>query len=88
MANNLGLDFFPDRVGHFWAPWRPFWILQVFYVSHRRSTRIKKLILRKLTGVPINLGVDHSPDPVGHFGFCRCSMFLIEEVLRSKNLFS
>ena len=29
MANNLGLDPFPDLVGHFGAPWRPFWILQV-----------------------------------------------------------
>ena len=28
MANNLGLDPFPDPVGHFGAPWRPFWILQ------------------------------------------------------------
>ena len=34
MANNLGSDPFPDPVGHFGAPWRPFWILQVFYVSH------------------------------------------------------
>ena len=24
--NNLGLDPFPDPVGNFWAPWRPFWI--------------------------------------------------------------
>ena len=28
MPNNLGLDPFPDPVGHFGAPWRPFWILQ------------------------------------------------------------
>ena len=28
MANNLGMDPFPDPVGHFGAPWRPFWILQ------------------------------------------------------------
>ena len=25
---NLGLDPFPDPVGHFGAPWRQFWILQ------------------------------------------------------------
>ena len=29
MANNLGLDLFPDPVGHFGAPLQPFWILQV-----------------------------------------------------------
>ena len=29
MANDLGLDPFPDYVGRFGAPWRPFWILQV-----------------------------------------------------------
>ena len=23
--NNLWLDPFPDPVGHFWAPWWPFW---------------------------------------------------------------
>ena len=28
MANNLGLDPFPDPVGHFGAPWWPFWVLQ------------------------------------------------------------
>ena len=28
MANNLGLDPFPDPIGHFGAPWRPFWIFQ------------------------------------------------------------
>ena len=25
---NLEIDTFPDPVGHFGAPWRPFWILQ------------------------------------------------------------
>ena len=29
MANNLGLDPFPDPVGHFGAPWWPFWIFEV-----------------------------------------------------------
>ena len=29
MANNLGLDPFPDPVGHFEAPWWPFWIFEV-----------------------------------------------------------
>ena len=35
--------------------------------SHRRRGRIKKHILRKLTGAPKNQRVDHLPDPVGHF---------------------
>ena len=38
----LELEVFP--VGHFGAPWQPFWILQVFYASHRRSAQIKQLI--------------------------------------------
>ena len=28
MPKNLGVDIFPDPVGHFGAQWRPFWILQ------------------------------------------------------------
>ena len=45
-----------------------FFFFSVVYFSHRRSARIKKLILRKLTGAPQNLGVDTFLDPVGHFG--------------------
>ena len=37
-------------------------------LSHRRSARIKKLIVRKLTGAPKNHGVHPFLDPVGHFG--------------------
>ena len=29
MPKNLGVDTFPDPVGLFGAPWRPFWILEV-----------------------------------------------------------
>ena len=29
MPKNLGVNIFPDPVGHFGAHWRPFWILQV-----------------------------------------------------------
>ena len=36
--------------------------------SHRRSARIKKLILQKMLRMPKNLGVNTFPDPVGHFG--------------------
>ena len=28
VPKNLGVDTFPDPVGHFGAPWRPFWILR------------------------------------------------------------
>ena len=30
MPKNLGVDLFPDPVGHFGAPWQPFWIFEVF----------------------------------------------------------
>ena len=64
--------------------------------SHRRSAGIKKLILQKCLGTAINLGLEPFPDPVGHFvaplaaifDFAGNSMFLIEGVLGSKNLFS
>ena len=29
IPKTLGVDTFPDPVGHFGAPWRPFWILQL-----------------------------------------------------------
>merc|ERR1719206_469724 len=66
--NNLGLDPFPDPVGHFWAPWRPFWISRPLIGQNTRSVQIKKLIYQKLTGASNNLGLDPFPDPVGHFG--------------------
>ena len=60
-----------------------------------RSARIKKLIWRKLAGVPKNLVKGPFPDPVshfgalgGHFGFQGYPPFLIEGVLVKKNLFS
>ena len=28
LPKNLGVDTFPDPVGHFGAHWRPFWVLQ------------------------------------------------------------
>ena len=31
---NLGVDTFPDPVGHFGAPWRPFWISSITFFSH------------------------------------------------------
>ena len=45
-----------------------FFIFSVVYFSHRRSARIKKLILRKLFGVANSLGIDPFPDPIDHFG--------------------
>ena len=44
-----------------------FFSFPVVYFSHRRSARIKKLILKKLTGASKNLGVDTFPDPVSQF---------------------
>ena len=38
MANNLGWDPFPDAVGHFGAPSRPFWILQAVQLCRRRAS--------------------------------------------------
>ena len=31
MPKNLGVDTFPDPVGHFGPPWQPFWILQAVW---------------------------------------------------------
>ena len=52
--------------------------------SHRRSARIKKLILQKLTGAPRNLGIDPFQTPTailgpsgGHFGFLLVFVFFI-----------
>ena len=66
----------------YWHEWSAFQLIAVQAVdwhddyfhysfpplSHRRSARIKKLIVRKLTGVPKNHGVPPFLDPVGHFG--------------------
>ena len=49
------LDPFPDPVGHFVAPWRPFWILQVSYVSDRRSARIKNLFSESCLGAELEI---------------------------------
>ena len=60
----------------------------VVYFSHRRSARIKKLILRKLTGAPKNPGLDPLPDHVGHFGALWWQFWnfevLIEGMIESK----
>ena len=37
MANNLGLDPFPDPVGHFVAPWRPQTIELIFMFDNKKS---------------------------------------------------
>ena len=69
------VNTFPDPVGHFGAPWRPFWgpraaILDL-WCSHRRNGRIKKLIQQKLIGGSNNLRFNLFPNPVGHFGLSR-----------------
>ena len=40
MANNLGLDPFPEPVGHFGAPWRPFWIFEVLIEGMMESKNL------------------------------------------------
>ena len=35
MPKNLRVDTFPDPVGHFGAPWRPYWILQAVWRCRR-----------------------------------------------------
>ena len=68
---NLGLDTFPDPVGHFGPPWRPFWAplaaILNFWGSQRRNDQFKKLIYQKLCRSSNNLRFDLFPDPVSHF---------------------
>ena len=52
--------------------------------SHRRSARIKKLILRKLLRMPKNLGGDAFPDPVGHFGAPGQPFWILQAVRRCR----
>ena len=61
MPNNLGLDPFPDPVGHFGAPWRPFCISRPLI---GRVLGSKTLFSESDS----NLGLDPFQDPVGHFG--------------------
>ena len=70
----------------FFSP--PFFFSSVTTFSHKRSARIKKLILM---GTPKNLWVDLFSDPVGHFGapwkpFWIFEVFT-EVMIESKNLF-
>ena len=37
---NRGLDPFPDPVGHFGAPWPPFWILEVLIEGMMESKNL------------------------------------------------
>ena len=37
---NLGVDPFPDPVGHFGAPWRPFWIFEVLIEGMIKSKNL------------------------------------------------
>ena len=52
-----------------------------FYVSHRRSARIKKLISRNLIRAPNNLGLDTFPEPGRYFG-APCRPFWIQQAVR------
>ena len=56
MANNLGLDLFPDPVGHFWAPGRPFWIFEALIEGMMES---KNLYSKSWSVYPITLGLTY-----------------------------
>ena len=62
--------------------------ISVATFSHRRNARIKKLILRKLTGTPKNLGVDTFPDPLCHFGAPWRPFWILQAVRRCRRLAS
>ena len=62
MANNLGLEPFPDPVGHFEAPWWPFWIFEVLIEGMVESKNLFSEIWSN------NLRFDLFLEPVGHFG--------------------
>ena len=62
----------------------PLFFSSVATFSHRRSARIKKLILRKLLRTPKNLGVDTFPDPVGHFGAPWRPFWILQAVRRCR----
>ena len=53
MANNLGLDPFPDPVGHFGGPWRPFWILQAVRRCRRWASApgVTRLVFLKFSWI-------------------------------------
>ena len=92
MANNLGFDPFPDPVGHFGAPWWPFWISRPLIGRNTRSARIKKLIQRKWLGMANNLGLHPFPDHVGHFWalwqpFCRGHSLTMLDILTTSAMF-
>ena len=68
MANNLGLDPFPDRIGHFGGPWRPFWILQAVRRCRRRASVPFTAWLVLILFFPLGL-VDHVLEqPPGQLG--------------------
>ena len=66
---NLIVTHFPDSVGHFGAPWRPFWNFKVLIEGMIES---KNLLCKSCWGSN-NLGFDLFPDLVGHFGLSRRS---------------
>ena len=59
----------------------PFFFSVVTF-SHRRSARIKKLILQKLLKTAKNLGVDTIQDPIGHFGAPWRPLWILKAVQR------
>ena len=60
MANNLGLDPFPDPVGHFEAPWWPFYIFEVLKEGMIES---KNLFSESWSEGPITEGLTYIRTP-------------------------
>ena len=69
MANNLGVNPYPDPVNHFGAPWQPFWILQAVRRCRRRAsvpfTAWLVLILFFLLGL-VNHVLEQPAGQLGH----------------------
>ena len=56
-TKNLGVDTFPDLVGHFGAPWQPFWIFEVLKEGVIKS---KNLFRESCSGGPITYDLTFS----------------------------
>ena len=64
-----------NLVGHFWPPWRPFWILEVFII-------FKILVCKSWWEDLITQGCIHFWAPLWSFGLKRCGVFQAVRCLR------
>ena len=73
MANNLGLDPFPDPVGHFGAPWRPFWISRPL-IGRNPECSDQKTYLAKVDGSAQKPRGTHLSRPRRPFSYRYCHL--------------